>query len=87
MGVHNQSPHSDHPNIGIGNDVPKVNSPDVESRNREAFMMNADGKLHLGFDSKGEADPFSAYGETHGHERGWGLQHQLNPCSWSWKIE
>ncbi|KAL4385813.1 hypothetical protein GQ457_15G022760 [Hibiscus cannabinus] len=63
--------------------------------NQEAFMMNAYGKLHLGFYFKGEADPSSAYGETHGHEKGWGLQQQLNPyveevkksCSWSWKIK
>ena len=42
-------------------------------------MLNADGKLHHGFYSKDQTDPHSAYSETHSHERGWVLQHQLNP--------
>ncbi|XP_039024261.1 uncharacterized protein LOC120157071 [Hibiscus syriacus] len=75
----NQSPHLEHSNIG--NTVPQVNSPGAECpSNREAFMVNADGKLPLGFYSKDQVDPSSAHGETHGHERGWDLQHQLNPC-------
>ncbi|XP_022732489.1 uncharacterized protein LOC111286662 [Durio zibethinus] len=74
----NQPPHLEHPNVGNG--VLKLNNPCAECPpTREAFMLNADGKLHLGFYSKDQTDPHSAYGETHGHERGWILQHQLNP--------
>ncbi|XVF34254.1 hypothetical protein REPUB_Repub18cG0043600 [Reevesia pubescens] len=74
----NQPPHLEHPNMGNG--VPQVNNPCAECPpNREAFMLNADGKLHHGFYSKDQTDPRSAYGETHSNERGWVLQHQLNP--------
>ncbi|XVF70054.1 hypothetical protein PTKIN_Ptkin11bG0130500 [Pterospermum kingtungense] len=74
----NQPPHLEHPNIGNG--VPQVNNPCAECPlTRETFMLNADGKLPLGFYSKDQTDPHSTYGETHGHERGWVLQHQLNP--------
>ncbi|XWS28073.1 hypothetical protein CRYUN_Cryun25bG0034400 [Craigia yunnanensis] len=75
----NQPPHLEHSNMGNG--VPQVNNPCSECPpNREAFMLNADRKLHRGFYSKDQTDPRSAYGETHSHERGWVLQHQLNPC-------
>ncbi|WRX34208.1 PB1 domain - like 10 [Theobroma cacao] len=74
----NQPPHLEHPNMGNG--VPQVNNPCAECPpNREAFLLNADGKLHHGFYSKDQSDPRSAYGETNSHERGWVLQHQLNP--------
>ncbi|XVF47725.1 hypothetical protein PTKIN_Ptkin03bG0134000 [Pterospermum kingtungense] len=75
----NQSPHLEHTNMGNG--VPQVNNPCTECPpSREPFMLNADGKLHHGFYSKDQTDPHSAYGETHSHERGWVLQHLLNPC-------
>ncbi|XWS52178.1 hypothetical protein CRYUN_Cryun11dG0044600 [Craigia yunnanensis] len=74
----NQPPHLEHPNMGNG--VPQVNNPCAECPpNLEAFMLNADGKLHPGFYSKDQTDPRSAYGEIQSHERGWVLQHQLNP--------
>ncbi|XVE98732.1 hypothetical protein REPUB_Repub03eG0133600 [Reevesia pubescens] len=74
----NQPPYLEHPNIGKG--VPQVNNACAECPpNREAYMLNADGKLHHGFYSKDQTDPRSAYGEMHNHERGWVLQHQLNP--------
>ncbi|XP_022755398.1 uncharacterized protein LOC111303416 [Durio zibethinus] len=74
----NQPPHLEHPNMGNG--VPQVNNPCTECPpNREAFMLNADGKLDHGFYSKDQTDPCSAYGETHSRERGWVLQHRLNP--------
>ncbi|KAG4197158.1 hypothetical protein ERO13_A05G005800v2 [Gossypium hirsutum] len=72
----NQSPHLEHHNMG--NAVPQINSSCAAAEcppNQEAFMMHADGKLHLGFYSKDQTDPSSAHGETHGF-----LQHQLNPC-------
>ncbi|XP_022753369.1 uncharacterized protein LOC111301727 isoform X2 [Durio zibethinus] len=72
----NQPPYLEHPNMGNG--VPQVNYPCADCPpNREAFMLNADGKLHHGFYSRDQTDPHSAYGES--HERGWVLQHQLNP--------
>ncbi|OMO91503.1 Phox/Bem1p [Corchorus capsularis] len=74
----NQPPHLEHPSMGNG--VPSVNNLCAECPpNREAFLLNADGKLHPGFYSKDHTDPRSAYSETNSHERGWVLQHQLNP--------
>ncbi|XVE80017.1 hypothetical protein DITRI_Ditri14bG0104900 [Diplodiscus trichospermus] len=74
----NQPPHLEHPNMGNG--IPQVNNPCAECPpNREALMLNADGKLHHGFYFKDQTEPRSAYGETHSHERGWVLQHQPNP--------
>ncbi|KAH1107828.1 hypothetical protein J1N35_011596 [Gossypium stocksii] len=75
----NQTPLLEHSIMGNG--VPQVNSPCPECPpNHEAFMLNADGKLQHGFYSKDHTDPRSAYGETHGHDRGRVLQNQLNPC-------
>ncbi|KAL4281498.1 hypothetical protein GQ457_03G045120 [Hibiscus cannabinus] len=73
----NQSPHLEHPNIG--NDLPKVNSPGAECpSNREAFLIHADGKLHLGFYSKDQNDHSSAHGETQGHKIECSLVQQVN---------
>ncbi|XP_039039569.1 uncharacterized protein LOC120177511 isoform X2 [Hibiscus syriacus] len=74
----NQAPHLEHPNMGNG--LPQVNSQCVECPpNHEAFKLNSDGKLQHGFYPKDHTDSSSAYGETHGHERGRVLKNQLNP--------
>ncbi|XVE71787.1 hypothetical protein DITRI_Ditri10aG0179900 [Diplodiscus trichospermus] len=73
----NQPQHLEHSSIWNG--VPQVNNPSAECPpHREAFMLNADGKLHHGFHSKDQTDPRSGYVETHSHERGWVFQQQLN---------
>ncbi|XP_039051277.1 uncharacterized protein LOC120192598 isoform X1 [Hibiscus syriacus] len=67
----NQPQLLEHSNMGKSG--PQVNSPCECPPNQEAFMLNADGKLHH------VTDPISPYGEAQNYERGMVLQHQLKP--------
>lgn len=72
--------HLEQPNIG--NAVHQVANPCAECHpNRDHFMLNADAKVHHSLYPKDQNDPRSIYGEAHGHERGWNLQHQSSPCA------
>ncbi|GAV59611.1 PB1 domain-containing protein/Pkinase_Tyr domain-containing protein [Cephalotus follicularis] len=71
--------HLEQPNIGNG--LPQVANFCAECPpNRETLMLNADAKPHHMMYPKDQNDHRSVYGETHSNERGWVLQHPLNPC-------
>ncbi|TXG61012.1 hypothetical protein EZV62_012375 [Acer yangbiense] len=63
----------------MGNGLPHVTSCAECLPNRENFMLNAEAKLPHGMYHKDQNDIRPVYNETHSHERGWVLQHQLNP--------
>lgn len=70
--------HLEQPNMGNG--LPPVANPCAECPpGRESFLLNTDAKMQHGIYPKEHNDPRSLYNETHNHERGWILQHQLNP--------
>ncbi|KAL9442453.1 hypothetical protein AB3S75_020877 [Citrus x aurantiifolia] len=73
---HRNQLHLDQPNMGNG--LPQLPLSCAECRpNRENLVLNAEAKLP-GLYPK-DNDSRSVYNESHCHERGWVLQHQLNP--------
>lgn len=71
-------PQLEQPNIGNG--FQQVANPCPECPpSRETFILNTDMRMHHGVYPKEQNDPRTLYNETHNHERGWLLQHQLNP--------
>ncbi|GAB4853590.1 hypothetical protein Ancab_017781 [Ancistrocladus abbreviatus] len=75
---HDDKTHIEQPSMGNG--FPQVGNACVECLpNREVFMMNTDLKLQHGGHSKEQSDPWLQYGDRQTSERGWILQHQLNP--------
>ncbi|XP_010536927.1 PREDICTED: uncharacterized protein LOC104811805 [Tarenaya hassleriana] len=69
VAFHRNQQHFEQPNLGNGfPPVPPTHCEDCPP-NRESFLLNADQKLHHGIYSN----------EAFGHERGWIMQHQVNP--------
>ncbi|XP_059636264.1 uncharacterized protein LOC132278488 [Cornus florida] len=75
---HGEQSHLEQPNTGSGFHQIANLCADCPP-NRDTLMLNADAKLHHGFYTRDQNDPRSFYNENHTHERGWILQHQLNP--------
>ncbi|KAL5773117.1 hypothetical protein ACOSQ2_013041 [Xanthoceras sorbifolium] len=74
---HRNQLHLEQPNLGNG--LPHVTSCTECLPNRENFMLNAEAKLPHGMYHKDQNDTRPVYNETQSHDRGWVLQHQLNP--------
>ncbi|KAL5549069.1 hypothetical protein UlMin_004300 [Ulmus minor] len=67
----------EHPNMGNG--LPPLPPCAECPPNREAFMLNADAKLHHGiYTNEQNNEHRSLYNETQNHERGWILHQHLN---------
>ncbi|KAF8389335.1 hypothetical protein HHK36_026029 [Tetracentron sinense] len=65
--------------LNKGNEFHQLSYPCAEcGPSRETYIMNPDVKLDNGIFSKEQNEHRSFYNETHNHERGWALHHQLN---------
>ncbi|XP_077221882.1 RAF-like serine/threonine-protein kinase 24 isoform X2 [Tasmannia lanceolata] len=66
-----------------GNEIPQFQNPCAECfPARETYMLNPDMKLDHGMYSKEQSElPRCFYNESHNHERGWVLHHQMTHCA------